>query len=183
MDKIIFPASIIIIAFVSIFYGFRKGITHQIPSLLGVTFGAVAVRVFIPEYSIEFHNLIPVNVDKTYFKYIDNFISSALLYSIVYFLSTFFFGVFSKLISILGKGILNRITGAVFSLFKNFLWLSLLFNLLLCLNPNSILLNYEKSDDGNIVSGVLEMTHAVIGCPGAEYLVHLVQLKDASTIS
>lgn len=183
MEKIIFPSVVIVFAFISVFYGFRKGITNQIPSLLGVAFGAVAVRVLIPDYSFGFHNIIPVKIDSSYIRYTDNFISGALLYTVVYFLSEFFFGVFSKLISVLGKGILNRIAGAVFALFKNLLWLSLFFNMILCLNPDSVLINYEKSADGNIVSGVLEMTHVVIGCPGAEYLVHLIQLKDASTIS
>lgn len=183
MEIIIFPSVVILIAFVSILYGFRKGITSQLPSLLGVAFGSVASRVLLPDYSIGFHKFIPWTIDRTFYNYTDDFLSSLLLFTIVYFLSVFFFRIFSRLLSILGKGILNRITGSVFALFKNLLWLSLFFNFILCLNPQSVLINYEKSDDGNIVSGVLDMTHAVIGCPGAAQLAHLLQLKEASTIS
>ena len=157
--------------------------TRQVPSLLGLAFGAVAVRVFIPEYSVSFHEYLPRAINERYEDYVDNFLSGCFLYTGVYVIVTFFCGVLKGALSVLGIGMLNRIVGSLFSLLKNLLWLSLLFNLMLCNDPESKLLEYEKSGDGNIVAGVLDLTEIVTGLQSAEYFAHLVQLKDAATIS
>ena len=85
--------------------------------------------------------------------------------------------------SVIPTGMFNRLVGAFFSMTSSLLWLSIVFNLILFIHPDSGLLSYEKSDDGNMVALVMALTPAILGCPGADDFAHEVQLRKAATIS
>lgn len=183
MAKIILTVIILGVAFYSIVLGFRKGLTNCVPSLIATAFGVASVRIFTSGTLAPLHTFIPWNFEPAYLEFVDNFLWAALIYSAVYIALKVFCSIFSRLLSIIPVGMFNRIVGSLFMLFKNLLWLSLLFNLILCFSPEIGLLDYEKSNDGNLIAGILDLAHAVTGCVSADYLSHLVQLKEASFIS
>ena len=61
--------------------------------------------------------------------------------------------------------------------------LSIIYNLLLCINPDSRLMRWQNANDGNIVEEVLALSPALLGGLGAEELSHQVQLREARKIS
>lgn len=183
MINIIYLSVVLIVAFMAIAAGFRKGISGQVSSLLGFAFGAVGARVLTPGFSSTFTWAGTVSQAPEFSDFTTNLVCAVIIYTVIYLLFTLLAGVLNSALSLFGKGMLNRLTGAFFSLVKNLLWLSILYNLLLCFSPASGLLMYERSNDGNPVAAVMALTPAVLGCYGAEDFAHFNQLKEAKLIS
>ena len=171
------------VAFVAVGIGFRQGITRQISSILGMGFGAVASRVFTPEFSSWFEWTERIGQAPEFNEFTANLVCGVTIYCVVYWLFSLFGGILRSAMSVFEVGMFNRLLGAFFSLMKNMLWLSIVFNLLLCLSPESGLMRYERSNDGNPVAAVMAMTPAIIGCYGADDFAHFHQLKEAKSIS
>lgn len=176
-------ALVLLVAFFAIVRGFRQGLTRQLASLLGFGFGAVAARVLTPEFTESFQFTSHVSPAPEFKEFTANLICGVVIYIIVYGLFSLLSGVLSSALSVFDVGMFNRLTGAFFSLIKNLLWLSIIFNFLLCFKPDSGLLSYERADDGNLVATVMDMTPAILGCYGAEDFAHFHQLKEAKSIS
>ena len=181
--NIVYSILIIIVALWGIFYGFWRGITGQLASLLGFAFGAVSARIFTPIFAVNYESFVAKFCNPHYVSFMANLLCACCIYFVVYWI----FCIFSKLLkgamSVFEIGMLNRIIGAFFSLICSMLWLSIAFNLLLSIYPDSGLMRYEKSDDGNMVAGVMALTPAILGCYGADDFAHINQLREAKTIS
>ena len=174
---------IILVALYSIARGFREGITHRMASLMGLAFGAVAARVLAPQFTSYFEWSARFSQATEFTDFTINLVSSVVVYSIVYALFCLMAPIFRIIFSIFEVGILNRILGAFFILFKNILWVSIALNLLLCFSSRSGLLYYESSNDGNLVGAVMDLTALTLGCNGAQDFALFHQLKEAKTIS
>lgn len=174
---------VILVALASIARGFRFGLSRQIASVLGFAFGAVCARVLTPQFTPNFLWAKNFSQAPEFADFTVNLVSAVVIYIIVFFLFSFLSPLFNKVMRVLETGILNRIIGAFFSLIKNLLWVSIFLNLLLCLSPKSKLLNYEQSNDGNLVATVMDLTPAILGCYGASDFAHFNQLKEAKSIS
>ena len=174
---------ILIVAFFSIAVGFRKGLTRQLDSLLGFGFGGVAARIFTPEYAPSFHLTDSWCLSPEFRDFTANLVCGVLIYTVVFAMFSLLSGLFRSAMSVVNVGMFNRIMGSIFSLIKNLLWLSIVFNLLLCFSSESRLLSYERANDGNLIAAVMDMTPAILGCYGAEDFAHYHQLKEAKTIS
>ena len=174
---------VLVVAFLSIFSGFRKGITRQLSSLLGFGFGATASRILSPEFSSYFLWVEPWSQAPEFNEISSNLLCGVIIYTCVYALFSLFSPLFHSAMAYIPIGMLNRILGSVFSLIKNLLWLSIFFNLFLCFHPGSRLLKYENANDGNLMAAVMSMTHGILGCNGAEEFAHFNQLKKAKSIS
>ena len=174
---------VLAVAFFSVFHGFRLGLTRQLTSLLALAFGAVAARVITPEFQPAFHWADPWSQSPEFRDFSSNLLCGVTIYTCVFLLFSLMGPVLRMAMSVVPVGMFNRILGSIFSLIKNLLWLSILLNLLLCFSPRSNLLEYERSNDGNLVAAVMSMTSAFLGCAGAEDFAHFHQLKEAKTIS
>ena len=183
MLQTLYPALILIVALISIFSGFRKGITSQIASLLGVAFGVVAARIFTPEMVHYFKWTARWGQAPEFNDFTSNLVCAVMIYLVVFFLFNLLSGIFKVTMSVFEIGIINRLLGAFFSLLKNLLWLSICFNLFLCFSIESGLLRYEKANDGNLVGAVMDITAVFLGCYGAQDFAHFHQLKEAKSIS
>ena len=183
MSNIIYLIAILGVAFYSIATGFRRGITGQIPSLLGFGFGAVAAQVFTPPYSENFQWFERFSQAPEFNDFTVSLICAVTIYFVVYWVFYLLFSLLGRILAFIEVGMFNRIVGAFYSLFKNLLWLSIVFNLLLCLLPSSGLMRYETADDGNLMAAVMALTPGILGCEGAEDFAHFHQLKEAKTIS
>lgn len=183
MINIIYFVAVLIVAFWAVVSGFRKGITHQIASLLGFAFGAVAARILTPEFSQHFSWVTPLSQSPEFQEFSTNLVCAVCIYIVVFVLFYIFSGILQWILATIPVGMFNRILGSVFALTKNLLWLSIVFNLLLCFSSESELLRYERANDGNLMAAVMSMTHTFLGCDGAEEFAHFYQLKEAKSIS
>ena len=183
MVNIFYIGLILVVAFFAIGSGFRKGLTGQLASLLGFGFGAVGARILTPEYVESFQWTSNISQAPEFADFTANLVCAIVIYTLIYWLFSLLSLILRKAMSIIEVGIFNRIIGAFFSLTKNLLWLSIFFNLLLCLSPSSRLLRYERANDGNLVAAVIAITPAILGCYGGEDFAHFNQLKDAKFIS
>lgn len=174
---------VLLVALLSLAFGFRRGITKQLASLLGVAFGAVTARVLTPDWWASFHWVDPFAPDPMFADYAANLVCASTVYFVVFWLFCLLSKILNGALSVFETGIFNRILGAVFMLIKNLLWVSMFLNFLICFKPDSGLLRYERASDGNLVSAVMELCPAFLGCYGAEDFAHFHQLKEAKSIS
>lgn len=183
MDTAFYLILVLVVAFVAIVVGFRRGFTMQLSSLLGFAFGSVAARVLTPEFAPSFQWSHSWSPSPEFHEFTSNLVCGVSIYIAVYFLFFLLKPILCAAMSVVNIGMFNRIVGSLFSLLKNLLWLSIFFNLYLCFNPDSGLLRYESSNDGNLIAAVMDMTSAILGCNSAEDFAHYHQLKEAKTIS
>ena len=174
---------IIIVALLSIAKGYRMGISQQIASLLGFGFGAVASRVLLSRFLPDFSWTTQYSQAPEFDEFTLNLTCAVVIYAAVFTLFSFTSPILQRAMAVVEVGIINRLLGAFFSLLKNILWVSIALNLLLCISTKSGLLYYEKSNDGNLVGSVMQLTPAILGCPGAEDFALINQLKEAKYIS
>lgn len=183
MAPVVYISLIIIVAFYGIGMGFRRGITGQAGSLLGFGFGCVFARVMTPDFSEKFRWSEALSPAPEFNAISSGLLCAVTIYIVVYLLFSPVTFILRGLFALIEVGMLNRIAGAFFSLVKNLLWLSIIFNLLICFCPSSRLLDYERANDGNLVAAVMRFTPALLGCYGADDFAHFHQLKEAKKIS
>ena len=183
MVNALYIITVLAVAIYAIASGFRQGITRQVSSVLGLAFGSVAARVFTQEYVSYFSWVNGFSQAHEFNEMSAELVCASVIYFLVYCLFYLFSFLLKRLFYVIEVGIFNRILGAFFSLMRDLLWLSIILNLLLCFSSASGLLKYEKANDGNLVAAVMAMTHAFLGCCGAEEFAHFNQLKEAKTIS
>ena len=174
---------VLLVALVSLAIGFRRGITMQISSVLGLAFGAVAARVLSPEFSDQFQWVEKFTPAPEFNEFAVNLVCSAVIYAVVYAIFSLISKIMQGALSVFEVGMFNRLLGAFFSLLKNLLWLSLFLNIIICFKAESGLLRYERANDGNLVASVMELTPVILGCYGGEDFAHFHQLKEAKSIS
>lgn len=183
MINALYFVAVLIVAIFAIISGFRKGITNQLSSLLGFSFGVVSARIFTPEFAQYFEFCASISQAQEFADITVNLICAVIIYVVIYGFFSIFSGILRQAVAVFDVGILNRILGSCFSLVKNLLWLSIILNLALCMSEKSDLLRYEKANDGNLVAAVMAMTTTFLGCYGAEDFAHFYQLKEAKSIS
>lgn len=174
---------IILVALYSVVKGFKTGISQQMATLLGFGFGAVAARVLSPQLSIHFLWAADLSLAPEFNEFTVDLVCSISIFATVFCLFSLLSPILQKLMRVIEVGIINRICGAVFSLVKYLLWTSMALNLLLCFSEQSGLLYYERSNDGNLVGSVMDITAVFLGCYSAEDFALFHQLKDAKSIS
>ncbi|MCH5242445.1 MAG: CvpA family protein [Muribaculaceae bacterium] len=174
---------VLLVALVSLAIGFRRGITMQLSSVLGMAFGSVAARVLSPGMNGYFLWVEQFTPEPEFNEFAVNLVCSVVIYAIVFWVFALFSRILQGALSIFEVGMFNRLLGAFFSLLKNLLWLSCFLNILICFKSESGLLRYERANDGNLVASVMALTPAILGCYGGEDFAHFHQLKEAKTIS
>lgn len=174
---------VIAVAAFAVIKGFRCGFTGQISGILGFAFGSVCAHVFQPEAEACFRAILPGLRNAVASAFIYSLLSSATVYGIVYLLFKIFTKVLRAAMQVFYVGMLDAILGAFFCLFKYMLVLSIVYNLLLCINPSSQLIKYATADDGNVVESVMLLAPGILGCGNVYDLTHLIQLREAKKIS
>ena len=183
MDKGIFQIIILIIGFVAVVRGYRRGLTGQICGLMGMAFGVVCCLIFTLPLSEFLKTIMPPLVSFPFPPFVYSILSSTLIYFIVFWVFRFLSSILNSAFKIFGLGMLNRLFGSAFCLLKYLIPLSIIFNLILCIKPDSALLDYSKADDGNLVQAVLMLAPNLLDCLSVDDLSHALQLLDAKKIS
>lgn len=174
---------VIALALFGLFRGWRLGLTGQLSTLLGVGFGAVCAHVFIYDASELVAEFFPSLPSRPGGSYVCAYIGGSVVFVIVYALFSLLTGVFRNVMEEFGEGLANSLTGSLFCAFRYILWSGMAYMMCFCINPADELHRCVWSDDGNVVSAVMAMAPAVVGCPPLEEYIHLLELNRARTIS
>lgn len=174
---------VVIVGVWCIFSGYRKGLMRQMGVVLAVAFGIACSRLFGPEFMPHVDEWLPASLRG----FNRDFVCQTLTYGSIYLLAECLVALFTmpvgKLLRFLGSGILDSLSGAVFRLFQGLMVLSIVYNLLVDLNPDSELTRSSRLHDGNLVEAVMKVAPAILGFPDAEEVAYRQQLEDAKKIS
>lgn len=174
---------VIAVALWGVVKGFRRGFTGQLPGVLGFSFGIVCARLFSPEGEGVARSLFPWIEGHAGSQFVYSVLSAVGIYIIVYVAFGVLTGVLRSAMQVFETGILDRLSGAVFTLLRYLMVLSIVYNLILCVDPDSSLMRQVRADDGNVVEGVVLMAPGLLGCLDCEDLSHILQLREARKIS
>lgn len=174
---------ILLIAAFGVFRGFRRGLARQTPEIIGVAFGIVCARILAPGLQEVLYGAFPSVHGHVEEQFVYDNVASAIVFTSIYL-------IFATVTSFLGhvlrrddRTILDNIAGSVFTLFEYLLFMSIILNIILCLNLKSPLLKSARSDDGNITNEVMLISPSVLGGEDVDDLSHMVQLEEAKKIS
>lgn len=183
MGEAIYHILVIAVALVGLFRGFNSGLLRQMSDVIGFVFGVVAARALGPDFAAWLAGWFP----QLYHPVAKSFFVSILAYGIIWSLCILLFSLFTGILNyILGfirVGVVNSLAGALFSLLKYLMFLSILFDLGMCRPFESPLMHCARHDDGNLVDGVIRLAPEVLGTMSAEDYILLVQLWEAKSIS
>lgn len=174
---------VVAVAVAALIRGYRAGLTRQMSGILGVAFGIAAARVLGPDLDIWLRSWMP----RLYHPVARHFFFSTLAAAIPFGLSVLLFslltGILNAAMSLFQTGVLNSLAGAVFSLLKWLMFLSLLFDLAATRTLDSPLIRCSRHDDGNLVEEVMQLAPALLDSMPASEFIHQVQLWEAKKIS
>lgn len=183
MGEAIYHILVIAVALVGIFRGFNAGLMRQVSGVLGFIFGIVAARALGPDFAAWIAGWFPHLYHPVAKMFFVSILGYGIIWAICMLLFSMFAGVLNFILGMIPVGIMNSIAGAVFSLVKYLMFLSILFDLALCRPFDSPLMHCARHDDGNLVNEVIRLAPELLGTMSAEEYVHKVQLWEARSIS
>lgn len=178
-----FPLLAIAVAIFAIIRGYRRGLTGQVTSVLGLAFGVICAHIFLEGGSDVVAMLIGRERLERSGRYLTENLSAAAVYATVYVVFRSVTGLVRAALKTLGSSLLNSLLGAAFCLYSYMLVLSMIFNVAVGWNPDSVLMHDGRSGDGNIVAVVLSISPAALGTVSFDEFAHEQQLRDARKIS
>lgn len=159
---------ILIIFAASILYGLKRGIIAQLGSVGGILVGITACHLFGDHAAATVGGLL--GDDSASARYVDSVIANVLLFIIGYILTR----VIAKLLHTVAHaaflGIIDRIAGAIFSLFAWFLIFSILLNVWQVLTPSDDLAAKSRISDGKAARAIIDLAPRVLGGQTARQL-------------
>ena len=174
---------VIAVAIWGIVSGFRKGIFRLIGSVLGVSFGIVAVHLLASDFLLWVDGLLPDAVSGFHRSFLAQTLTCGVIYLAVSWLVSILAFPLSLVLRVLGKGVITCIVGAIFRTFQFLMVVSIFYNLIVDVDSTGSLARTARYHDGNVVEAVLKIAPAVLDFPSAEDVGHRQQLEDARKIS
>lgn len=173
----------IIVVIVGILRGFRLGLSRQGASLIGCAIGIIACLVAGSSLASWIADTIPLTKDEP----MPMFLPYALAVAIIYLSCVGLFALLSlplKLIlSVFGRGIVNKVLGAAACLFRYTLALSVVFNVLAGVDRKSPLVKCATDSDANLAQVVCLLAPPLLGSISIDDLAYAMQLHKAKSIS
>lgn len=179
------PYQIIVVgvALFALLRGYRSGLTRQVSGFLGVAFGIAAARILGPDLDVWLRGWLPRLYHPVARQFFFSTLSAAIPFGGCLLLFSLLTGILNAAMSLFHFGVLNSLAGAVFSLLKWLMLLSLLFDLAACRTLESPLIRCSRHDDGNLVEEVMQLAPALLDSMPASEFIHQVQLWEAKKIS
>lgn len=174
---------VIVVLAIAVLRGAKKGIIGQIDSLLGLGFGITACRLLKGKVAYEIVTLWPATTNTPDTMFLPEALACAFLFMLFYALMASLRPLLRRIFCKLEVGVGNVMLGVVLSVIKYIVMLSLIYNIVIGLNPNSSLMKDACSDDGNLCEGVLMVAPALMNTHNFENLAHEKQMLEASKIS
>ena len=183
MGDALFHIMAIIFAALGVIRGYRRGLTGMVTSVLGLAFGVVCAHIFREAASGIASDILP----HAWIARSGDYLASNLGCGAVFFIVYWVFSTVTKIIRLamgdLGEGLLNSLIGAAFCVYNYLLMLSIVYNVMVGVKPESALMRYAKADDGNIVEAVMWIAPAALGSESFSDFAHQEQLREAKKIS
>ncbi len=183
IEVILFQLVALVLLALGLMRGLRLGFTRLVPSMVALTVAAICSHIFTYPVSIWLSEMFPAALGRPGASYLYSVFASAIVFGAFYLLFLSVLSIVGKVLSSPPNGILGYIGGACYGLFRALLFLSIAYNMILAIFPSSPLHKAMKSDDGNIVEGVLLVSSPIIGSESPEEFAHALQLDDAKKIS
>lgn len=163
--------------------GWHRGLSSQTSSILGMAFGLTMAHI-TGEWSEQivagWDIVAPEDCRE---EFVTGNIGRSAVFATVYIGVDFLTGILNRLLRPLGVGLLNSLAGSVYRLFVCMMWMSIAFNVLLCLRPECGLDNCGDQGDGNLVAEVMLIAPNLLGTEDVCDLWHICRLHDARLIS
>lgn len=156
---------LIIIVFVgAIVYGLYKGVIAQMGSLGGILLGIVACRLFGDDFARFLGTVLPdMTSDAASSAYVNGIIANVIIFIVVYILAVLIAKLIRKLTHALCLGVIDRIAGAIFCLFKWFLAFSIVLNVWLAFDPNAGFQKKSSIGGGVAVKAIISLAPTTLG--------------------
>ena len=183
MSVVIYHIVAIALCVLAIFRGYQRGLMRQTSAVLGMVFGVVCARIFGPMCVDFFMGILPGFLHGFNSSFIFATLSAGVIYTLVYIIVKLITGVLNLAFRVFSSGILNSIVGSLFCLLKYLVFISIIYNFIVDVNPESDLLKIARDHDGNVIEGVMLVAPAMLGFPDAEELGYRLQLERAKEIS
>lgn len=180
----LFYLLIFVVAVLALLRGFKKGLTRQTSDVLAVCFAIVCVHVLLTFLEPVIARWIPERSYHALLIFTCENITAAIIYTAVFFIVKLPTMILCKAMTMFfPSGMLDKIAGSIFALFKWLIWTSIALNLMACISSDSSLLKDASATDGNIIQGTMLLAPNLFGITDAEELAHYYQLKEAAKIS
>lgn len=152
---------ILIVFAVSILYGLRRGVIAQLGSVGGVIVGVIACRAFGDSAAIVTGRLLGSATDTSC--YVNSVIANVALFIAGFLLTRLIAKMLKGIVHALCLGIIDRIAGALFSLFAWFLAFSIALNLWQVITPDKDITTSSKLSDGKAAKAIIDLAPKLLG--------------------
>lgn len=151
---------LLIVVFVaSVIYGMRRGVILQVGSVGAVLAGILACRLITPLIA----SWLISDGDSPQGEYVDTVITNVAVFLAAYFGTKMLARALSNVVKILKLKPLDRIAGAIFSLFEWMLALSLVLNLANVIMPGADIPNRSRLSGGRAITAVMDLAPDILG--------------------
>lgn len=162
----VFDIVILIIFVVAAVIGFRKGFIVQVGSLAAIVIGIIACRMFGSQV-IELISPAPSVDDAVNPNSCPSYLYTIVAYCVIYLVAYYAVVLVVKLLKLVAHtvllGPLDRIGGAIVSVIKWFIPVSLVLNLYLAINPDCDLTDKVHIASGQPVTWIIDLAPALFG--------------------
>lgn len=155
---------ILLVFVVALIFGLRKGILKQLGSLLGIAMGILACRLFGGVLSDYFAGDNPDPSDL----YISGIFTNIILFAGGFLLTIIIMKALRTVTDSVGLSFVDRICGAVFSVFEWFFILSFALNFWQALRPGTDIMKGSEMLDGVPAQVIIDLAPVVIGSQTAQ---------------
>lgn len=155
---------ILIIFAVAAFFGFTKGIVRQIGSVAGVVVGYIAARLLGSSIGVAiFAHADEVENASTISTHMARVLGSIVVFIAVFIGVVIVTRLVRGVVSMAGLGILDRVGGALFSVLKWFLAVSMVLNIWLYISPSSEMAEQSHLLGGSAIDYILKLFPWIMG--------------------
>lgn len=183
MSDAIYHILVLFVAALGLIHGYKDGLTGQISGVLGLAFGVVGCRVFLPLLTPELEAAMPVTAQRLGGPLLIEMLAASIIYVSTYVVFKATTLVLKRAMTYFDGGMLNGLIGSAFCVVKYMMFVSIAYNLLADYNPDLQLLKYATDRDGNVVEAVMILAPAAFGTHDCDDMAHIKQMEEAKSIS
>lgn len=160
--------------------GYKKGAARQLPSLLAIIVGILAVRIVEAPWEAVLRGALPFDREGAASEFVYGNISASTIFLGIYIIIFTPCLFLSNTLRLLPVEILGKICGAGLAIVKATFWLSLFLNLWMSLRPyDKGVMHSAEAGDGNLIAAVMWVSPMLFGTPDTGDLHHAFQLEQA----
>lgn len=155
---------IIVVFLASAIYGLKKGIVVQVGAIAGVVFGIIACRVFGDPVAEYLKTILPLEgASPELAHYVVSVIAYVTLFVFGYVLIRIIASMIKKVAHAAFMGTIDRILGALFSIFQWMLIMSLVLNVWQMFLHSRTVVSYSTLGGGRVAQAIMDLAPLLFG--------------------